>query len=567
MWQLQLDTGEYIDTPLNFSLGLELNNSVFSGSDAGSLPGSFSFPAEVPLSGRNMRIFGHPHLPESAGVPRSIANVTVLADGIPLLRGTLKIQSASAVKVKFTIIATPISDLKDIELRSLDLEGTRGLIPFTVEGLMAATCDNPEDFDFVFLHVFGGRPWLPTETNDATDFQNLYNSSTQQFTPYAGGAITPFLKLEYILKRIFALEKNGYQFRNAFQTDTELKRLYLYNNTDLRVRSGSTIAFPTQIDLTKHLPKMKITDLLKKVCAMFNIGLYVNFFEKTITLAPVRDTLYAAPKHDWTAFAVADPLVEYANEAPDRYAFDAFEELPANMPPVREMRAFTDFQQHALAGTIPEEWIYIRASNIVWNTKWNFVATGINNLLWGAHSDAVAGNVNGTVFNPGIVPLPGGFDYHRTNGAGFSKFEQESGQWKFVEKDAPLALMLYRGRQRGDRFPCCGNTPYFSGNAVPATKMNITTGPAGTVEAAARHSINWDGDEGLYARWHADWNNILRNGRHVTQTFRLPISYLARFSFADKVRVGALDYICKKIRIGKTDAGKALCEVSMVSLV
>ncbi len=567
MWQLQLETGEYIDTPLNFSLGLELNNSVFSGSDAGTLPGSFSFPAEVPLSDKNARIFGNPHLPESAGVARSIPNVTVLAEGLPIMRGTLSIQSATATKVKFTIVATPISDFKGIELQSIDLEGTRSLIPFTVEGLMSETCNNPENFDFVFLHTFCGYPWLPTETNDNTDFQNRYNSATQQFAPETGGAMTPFLKLEYILKRIFALEKNGYLFRNAFQTDVELRRLYLYNNTDARTRTGSTIAFPAQIDLSKHLPKMKVTDLLRKVCAMFNLGIYVNYFEKTITIAPATDTLHAAAKHDWTPYATADPVVEYSSEAPDVYAFDDFEELPKNAPPVRKMRAFTDFRTYTSAGYVSEEWIYIQASNVVWNTKWNFLATGINGLLWGAHATVVAGDANGTIFTPGITPLPGGFDYYRTNGAGFSRFEEEAGEWKFVDKEAPLALMLYRGRQRSDRFPCCGNTPYFSAPATDGEKMNITTGAAGTVEAQARHSINWDGEEGLYNRFHRDWNTLLREGRHVTRTFLLPVSHLARFSFADKVRVGALDYVCKKIRIGRTEGGKALCEVSMVSVV
>lgn len=566
MWEIQLSTGEYIDLPSNFGLSLELNNLVFSGSDAGTLPGSYSFPAEAPLTGKNMRIFDRPHLPTSAPYTRQIDGVTVLAYGVPIMQGRITVLGATDTSVKFSILGTPITDLKDKELQSIDTEGLRSLVPYTMAGLMGATCDSPEDYDFAFLHAFTGKPWLPTETNDDADYQNLYDSGTQAFLPDSSGGITPFLKLEYVLERIFANEKNGYTFLNGFQDSTEIRRIYLYNNVDARVREGGGVTYPSQLDLNKHLPKMKVTDLLKKVAALFNLGIYVNYTEKTIQLLPVNVSLQSAAWQDWSKYAGPILNVEYATDAPGKYVYDPFEVLPASAPPVETMRHFVDYATYYAVHPVEQEYIYIESMNMVWNTKWNFVSTGINNLLWGAYDEQTVGT-GGNTYNPGIVPLPGGLEYYRTDGAGISKFEQDGTNWRFVNRTAPLALMLYRGRQRADRFPCCGNTPYFAGTGTAGEKMNITTGPGGTVEAQATKSLNWAGDGGLYNTYHAAWNTVLRTGRHVTQSFAIPVGVLSRFSFDKKIRVGSLDYIIKKIRVGKLSRGHAFCEVSMVSVV
>ncbi len=566
MWAFQLQTGEYIDLPDNFSLALELTNQVFT-NDPASLPGSFSFPAEVPLTGHNMRIFARPHLPESANPTKTIDNVTVLAAGMPIMQGRLRVLGATQEKVRFTIVATPVSDLKNIQLNELDTGGNRSLIPFTVPGLMSATCNRPEDFDFAFLPVYTAQPWFPVETLETGDWQNKYDSATQQFLE-TSGSLTPFLKVEYLISRLFAAEKNGYTFQNAFQMETELRRLYLYNNVDMRVTTPSGLAFPSSFSLNKHIPKIKATDFLKKVAAMFGLGLYVNYFEKTIRLAPVKNTLMSDPAHDWTRYAVADPVKDTENTAPGLYRFDAFEDLPADAPAVHLMRKFATMADLVTAlnapGGITEEWVYSESNNLVWNTKWNFNLTELNGLTWGAFPHVDSGV--GEEYNPGISPLPGGTEYYRTR-SGISRFVLEEGQYRFDTKEAPLALMLYRGRQRTDRFPCAGNTPNFSLPLPGQAQYNITTGSAGTIEAQAKYGLDWDSDQGLYNTFHAEWNRVLRNGSHVTQTFLLPAAMVARYSFEQKVRVGSMDYVLKKIRLGKISQGHILCSVQMVSVL
>ncbi len=565
MWALQLQTGEYIDLPAKFSLALELSNQVFT-NDTGKLPGSFSFPADVPLTPRNMRIFDRPHLPESVIRTKTIEDVTILAGGMPIMSGRLKVLSANKDKVRFTIVATPVSDLKDIELNEIDTGGNRSIIPYTLPGLMAATCDRPEDFDFAFLPVYTKTPWFPVETFETSDWQNKYDGNTQAFIENPG-AITPFLKVEYLLARIFSAQKTGYSFHNAFQIETELRRLYLYNNTDARVPTPTGLSFPASFSLNKHIPKMKVTEFLKKIAAIYNLGLYINYFEKTIRLSPLRNTLLAAPAQDWTKYAVADANVEHESAAPGLYKFDAFEELPAIAPPVAQMRRFenmADLVNAHNAGQIAEEWVYCASNNLVWNTKWNFNLTNIDNLTWGAFPPVPAGA--GEEYNPGIAPLPGGTEYYRT-GSGISRFEEQDGKNVFETREAPVGLLLYRGRQRADRFPCAGNTPYFSLPLPGQDKYDITTGPSSDIEAQAKYGLAWDGAEGLYNTFHADWNRILRNGKHVTQTFLLPAALVARYSFEQKVRVGAMDFVVKKIRLGRASGGHVLSVVQMVSVL
>ena len=61
---------------------------------------------------------------------------------------------------------------------------------------------------------------------------------------------------------------------------------------------------------------------------------------------------------------------------------------------------------------------------------------------------------------------------------------------------------------------------------------------------------------------------MLIAGKHVTQTFTLPITELVKFSFEDKVRVVNMDYFVKRLRVQKLiGRGLALVEVSMVSTV
>jgi hypothetical protein len=80
--------------------------------------------------------------------------------------------------------------------------------------------------------------------------------------------------------------------------------------------------------------------------------------------------------------------------------------------------------------------------------------------------------------------------------------------------------------------------------------------------------MNWQGPNGLYERQHRLWNEALRNGKHVTLQFAIPVTKLQAFTFDQKVRVQEMDYLVKKLRVGKClGDNKVQVQAEMVSVI
>jgi hypothetical protein len=105
----------------------------------------------------------------------------------------------------------------------------------------------------------------------------------------------------------------------------------------------------------------------------------------------------------------------------------------------------------------------------------------------------------------------------------------------------------------------------WKASGTNGARYNITTNGVST--GPAKYSLNWDGEYGLYKTHHQNWNQMLLNGKSVTQKFIVPIAELLQFRFEDKVRVLNMDFFMKKIKVEKTvGKGLILIEASMVSV-
>lgn len=568
-WQIQLPTGEFLDLPEGYNLPLELNNLIFSGSDTGSLPGSFSFPSEVPNSPRNMALFGRPHLTAGSGSVRIIEGVWVYACGLPLFYGKLTVRGANADKIKFDLVANPLAALKEVELPDLDLGGTRSITPYTLENFMLATAQNPEAWDFAFFPVIAEN-LLTLSAQPAEKWLNFHNQNGAGFQPTNSGAITPFVKIEYLFKQMFAGYGEGFEWRNDFQRpeDPEMRRLYVFNNVDARKPNtpGGAPVLPGTFDLKRHVPKIKSTELLKKVCAQWNLGLFTNLFSRTLRLAPVADILKSDAAQDWTPYMASLPSVDNPVSVPRSYTYDEYETLPPGTPNLATMRRFTDlnaFYTALNAGGISEEYVYIECSNTVVNKSWYTYAIDFRGRAWGAFPP-IETNGDGNAYNPGVNILPGGFDYYRWKG-GFSKFEQNTeGVWEWKNEDYPLSLLFFRGIQHAYSWPVSGNSPYLY-IAGAGQRAAITRN--GTTLATASRSMDWVGEYGLWAKYHEPWYNVLKNGKTITQNFAIPVAKLAQFGFDMKIRVGDMEYIVKRIRVARLANGHALIEANLVAVM
>ncbi len=559
MWSIQLPGGDFFDLPPRFNIEFELNNQVFSSGDISALPGSFSFPVELPLTPRNKTLLNNPQMVNNVSSWPTYENVAVLLYGKLLFLGTLSIRSASEKRVRIAIVANPMSRLKNTDITTLQLGGPRTWAG-TLLDHMYQTARFPEEYDYVFFSVITPDTIAHnTFDNDPGTGEFLDDESTK----------TPFVKLEYLLDQIFLSEISGYKFVNEFQLVTEMKRIYLYNNIDSRVLAGSPAApdYPTEINLASHLPKIKVPELLKKTAALFGLGIFTNIYNKTISIIPLETLLKRTAKHDWTAYDLGEHEITEDDPPPDGFNYTQSTDLPPGFPEPTDVQTFNtpeDFNAALLLG-LDNGFYYVESQSLLLKYTNPFIET-IN-----YHKGIYLGNQN--PLEIGLEALHANiFNYLTLYGV--SKWvsdEEIPPTYTFNREDYPLIFMLYRGLQV---------VPAGSANEAMPLACSHVYEPAGTggdrclittdgiPEGFAERSLHWHGTYGLYAQSHKTWIEMLRNGKPVIHTFSLPVSMLIEFSFEDKIRVRSMEYFVKRLRI-KDALGDGLVrvEASMVSVI
>lgn len=562
MWKILLPSGEYLDTPPDFALQFELNNQVFSTSSTSVLPGSFTFPVTVPLTGRMKAQLQHPHLVDNSRRWSVISGVWVYGHGAPLFYGSLRITDADPHTVKLTIVANPLAAFKEILLSELDFGGDRAVAPSSWEDHMKETVRFPEDYDYAFL----------TGTNEEPFYNfNRWNSATGAFV-LTDSLVTPMVKLKYLLERMWAADPEGFGFTNAWQADDlELGRLYLFNNVDVRNLvddDPDAIALPDSFSLNRHVPKVKCSELLKKLTAQWCLGFFTNVFDRKVRLLSLQEVLSRPPRHDWTNYRASELQISEGDDVPGYYNYEQPNTLPPDWPPVEDMTLIPTYEEYAAGAPWAEGYYYIETNNVAFYVDaTGFARPGIRCFRGVRPGD-------GSEYEAGMDAV---FD----NFAEFLATSEFTGwhavpdttpqEYEYKENDYPLALLAYRGLQNyiiggGGPSPVVAGNVWLDGVGSPGERLQITTDGAAGPDAA--RSLHWFGDYGLYNTAHRNWAEMLITGKHCTQSFALPIGALTSFSFEDKVRIGNMDFFCKRIRVRKLlGQGRVLVEASMVSVI
>lgn len=119
--------------------------------------------------------------------------------------------------------------------------------------------------------------------------------------------------------------------------------------------------------------------------------------------------------------------------------------------------------------------------------------------------------------------------------------------------DIPDRMTLYRGIQFGSG---PGDYPLAHAHNYDGLEAKI-----------GDYSLFVDGPDGIYQKFWRTWFNMLASGKHVSQSFALPISELTAFSFEMKVRVENMDYYMKRLKVGKLLGNNSvLVDADMVSV-
>jgi hypothetical protein len=553
-WSILLPTGEYLDTPPDFEIQFELSNQVFVSGNTSALPGSFSFPVDVPLTPLIRRQLNFPDRIDNASSLTSIEGACAYAEGIRMFPGTIKILDVTRNSVKISLVSSHLSTLKDTTLPELDLGGERTFAPSSLANFMLDTAENPEDYDFAFFNVYN---------DGAPAGFNVWDTIAEEFLP-DDSIITPFVRLDYLLQQMFLITE--YQFSNEFQVNLELGRLYVFNNADARQLSDTppiTVVSPSVFDLKKHLPDISCADFLKKVMAQWCLGLFTNIFDKTSSLIPLNNILARAPKHNWTDYADYDYTLNFsdAQKAPGYFNYTQPNALPSHYPPIEDITLVYTAEEYEALPPVPDDYYYIE------NLSAYIQATsGANGRIGLFHRGVMLGE--GEDYDAGMECFFDFYDGLLCN-VPYSGWIDDGGlRWE--KQDCPVVLMFYRGLQDviggANNSTVNSNTIWRENSGVPPEKFKLVT--AGVDVADCDQSMNWFGEYGLYEKYHKIWAQMLMNNKHVTQSFILPITTLTAFSFEDKIRVGNMDFFAKRLRIQKLlDRGRVLVEASMVSVI
>lgn len=556
-WAIELPSGEFLDTPDNLSLSFELNNQVFSTSDTSGLSGSFTFPVDVVLTKRMKTQLGFPNRVDSASRVSTIENCWVLAGGVRLFLGTLKVIESGQRSAKISIISNPVASLKDTKLPELDLQGLRNVAPATWPDYMKLTVDNPEDYDHIFMPVYNDQDGQPGF--------NDWDVILEEFA-IATCTVTPFVRLDYLLTRIFRV--TGWQFSNQFQSGSlELGRLYVFNNVDSKVVTDNatpTPELPDSFSLNQHLPDITCAEFLKKLMAQWGLGLFYNVFTRQIAIIPLKTILTKAARHNWTAYAINDEVIAAPSDVPGYYNYEQSTSIPAEAPAVEDVQLIRTVTEFNDLSPLAAGYYYIETNSVLHYTKGN-VNDIVNYRL--VHRGVRVGS--GSDYQAGMDAIWDQIEAHAWAGE-FTGYVAEGTEYKFQKNDYPVALMFYRGLQDvisgGNRSPLCGNSVWLDGIGTPGDKAKLTTG--GIEVGEAQYSLNWHGQYGLYEQWHKKWSEMLRIGKHCTQSFIIPLSIITDFSFSDKVRVGDMDFFIKRLRIKKLlSKGRVEVEASLITVI
>ena len=579
MYAIQLPSGEFLDTPTDLQIPYELNNQVFSSASTDLLPGSYTFPFDLPLTGRLRRQLGWPDVITNARPWASIPECWIYVHNTPLFYGTLSVQQAGPAKVRVNIVSKPVGSLKDTPVSNVDLGGNRSLVPYASWMAYANTiAANPDNYDFLFTPVYnrdGNNMGLVSgdPSYAGSFFVNWYDESTESFVSDCA-AISPFPKLSYVLQQIFAFASQEYQFTNEFQDGRELRRLYLFNNSDIRIsQNGAAPIFPLAINLQNHVPEDTCAELVKKVMATFNLGLFTNIFQRTIRLIPLKKILARGPKWNWTKYCSTDYLIDQPENSPGSYNYSQPLPLPPDVPKPQNLTVFeTEADFFAALPTLQPGFYYYEPNNVLFqivDTGSTFTAKG-----WKSHH-GIAFEPQGAQFDPGLdamFQLQANVYMPETTfvASRHKEVDLPAGgtAWEWQPNKCGTSLLFYRGMWIDSAM---NNVPiatmgvyYYTPTKI---RIAITDDPL-TDHGDAQYSLNWTGQYGLYNTWHAQWSEMIRSGKIVTRTFRLPLAELIRFNFEDKVTVENMDYLITRLRVQQAlSGGYMLCEATMVSMM
>jgi len=573
----------------NTSLTFEKNHPIGIITDAlDTIQGGYSFPIDIPLDDINTSIIGHLDRLDVDSILLQDEYCEVWIEGLLLEIGKANVKQCGPRTASLFMVFNELKDLSDVHLAALDYEGVRTIGTDAASRTAYAddTVENPMDHDFIFAPVYNpnyspfwneGYPAQPQR-----NYQNFYSSDNDGFEEIPISGITPFIRLDYLLNRIFQYQ--GFTLDNQFQLTDELKLILLWNNYNINTHYQAVpdvaSAWDNTVDLKNHVPSRAAIELLKALVGTFALGLFYDPSNKSALLIPF-DTLIANPEAaDWTSKTAQD--FNYVTDrnfiSRWRYDVDTADGLSVRF-------GGQDFPQNIVMGEgltariMYGDGEFLLRRAIADNTYY-IIAIGIgdanfNTAYTAQDQKQVVKTGSDKEYASELIPLWNSHDI-KTNGEDdfdhtdirfqeimLPAIEHEGFIVNYVNPFSsifpPLApcmsfrVMMYRGFQPADvgidyEYPMANTSAY-----------NIRG------EQVGDYSLQWDGDYGIYNKFWKRPYEMLAHKKDVTRSLNLTIRDLINFRFWHKIRIENQNYFMTRLRYTVTSKGLSPVEATMIT--
>jgi hypothetical protein len=385
-------------------------------------------------------------------------------------------------------------------------------------------------------------------------------------------ASIPMLRLKHVIGKALALA--GYSLKGVFDNDAnadELNDLILFNNTTLDELEDVTdgeitftdLKLKNTIPLNKHLPEVKLNDLIREVCNLFGWAPIINTMERVVNFKPLREIIRRPHRKDWTK--KVDPRFvrgRQLEDIPQRFYLEGadgdsfYDTRPLQLVPDQVNYTFetVDAAKAVLLPADTGSTVYIESLNEYFEVT-VLVRGGTGTLVhWFTSLGKDFGTIN-YYDEPDYVPdittllmLTRSYFQAGAINAGLTGADHLPSWWGSlvspIEKGSPLknmVLLFYRGLQTdgaGNEYPLASPLPY-----------NYEE------ETIGAYSLLWTGRYGLYNVWWKEWHEALQRMRPVTYITRLSAPDISNLDLSEKVKIDKHLYFIKRIRLTITTEG------------
>jgi len=569
------------------TIKMVLNSPAFSSQ---AIVGDHSYSLSFPDTPNNRKIFKYQNKLESQRIIDLSFKIDIYFYGNKSISGNFVLQKITNAFSGFIQAGSHdfLDKIKDKKTNQINF-GTTNFADFLT---MKSFMDNAQlypypDYNFTWFPVINmslmdNSPYvfphdiseseslseMPEDITAADDWKDAGGFINNDYDPTT---LVLFPYFAHVIKTIIETH-NLKLIDNFFESHDELKQLVLYSPFRLKKYSGF------RYNLSDHVGKYDILDLLNQTRNTFNVAFFTNHNNNHVRLVPLNDLL-TNEAIDWTDKLVGlqERLydIEYTHGVNFGYDFDSSDETLNNF----QLKGDNFFETYNFAGYIDTKdelpnYIFPWSTHLneIWKVrseslfyvfkptvlsvspytyqKWFPLSYDLFNFKEGEkefeHLSSMSTlgihNTNRAemLTPPASYRLVPRSDQNIANQEGFNTFYNPANPWLSFNddyfSDVKPRLLFYRGKQIWE-----------SGSGFYYPFANFSEfNPSGN--QAFTYSLNWEGQSGLYSNYHASWVKFIQ--KRSFHSFKVKLSYtdILNLDLTKRYKFGSNYFLIKDVK-------------------